>query len=90
MNTFGGCGGVSCSVFMLDLQDVLLGSASGPKQDAQGGIIETGQAGNNGQPVEEAEVPTHDQDHLGRKRLTLDDFINYQYVLKYNCKPAKL
>lgn len=71
MNTFGGCGGVSCSVFMLDLQDVHLGSASGPEQDAQGGIVETGQTGNNGQPVQEAEVPAHYQDHLVRKRREL-------------------
>lgn len=68
MNTFGGFGGVSCCSLMLDLKNFLRGSTSGPKQKAQRCIIKTGQAGNNGQPVQETEIPAHYQNHLSRKR----------------------
>lgn len=67
-NTFGGFGGLSCCSLMLDLKNFLPGSPSGPKQKAQWRIIKTGQAGNNGQPVKETEVPAHYQSHLLRKR----------------------
>lgn len=68
MNTFGGFGGLSCSILMLQVKNFLPGSPSGPKQEAQRRVIETGQAGNNGQPVKETEVPTHYQNHLFMKR----------------------
>lgn len=68
MNTFGGFGGLYCSILMLEVKNFLPGSPSGPKQEAQRGVVETGQAGNNGQPVQETEVPTHYQNHLLMKR----------------------
>lgn len=64
MKTFGGFGGLSCSILSLEVKNLLPGSPSGSKQEAQRGVVETGQAGNNGQPVQETEVPTHDQNHL--------------------------
>lgn len=87
MNTFGGFGGVSCCSLMLDLKNFLPGSASGPKQKAQRCIIETGQAGNNGQPVKETEIPAHYQNHLSRKRkdvLSLTVFQTKIYMWIYH------
>lgn len=71
MNTCGGFGGVSCCSLMLDLKNFLPGSASGRKQKAQRCIIETGQAGNNGQPVKKTEIPARYQNHLSRKRIVV-------------------
>lgn len=68
MRTFAGFGGLSGSILMLDVKNCLPGSPSGPKQEAQWRIVETGQAGNNGQPVKETEIPTHYQNHLWMKR----------------------
>lgn len=64
LRTFGGFGGASSCFLVLDLQYRPLGSASGAKQEAQRCVIKTGQTGNNGQPVEETEVSTHNQNHL--------------------------
>lgn len=64
MNTFGGSGVLSCSILMLEVKNFFPGSPSGPKQEAQRRIVETGQARNNGEPVQETEVPTHYQNHL--------------------------
>lgn len=68
MNTFGGFGGLSCSILTLEVQNFPPGSPSGPKQEAQRRVVKTGQAGNNGQPVKETEVPTPYENHLLVKR----------------------
>lgn len=79
MNTFGGFGGLSCSILMLEVKNFLPGSPSGPKQEAQRCVIETGQAGNNGQPVKETEVPTHYQNYLMMIRK------GEVYLYKHSC-----
>lgn len=68
LNTFVGFGGASSCIITLYLQHSLPGSTSRVKQEAQRCIVKTGQTGNNGQPVEETEVPTHYQNHLQQRR----------------------
>lgn len=67
-NTFGGFWGASSCVLILYLQYCLLSSPTRTKQKAEGCIVKKGQTGNNCQPVEETEVPTHYQNHLQHKR----------------------
>lgn len=57
------------SFLLLHPQDLVLEGA-GPrgKQEAQSGIIEAGEAGHDGQPVQEAQIPADDEDHLGVER----------------------
>lgn len=57
------------SFLLLHPQDLVL-EAAGPrgKQEAQSGIIEAGEAGHDGQPVQEAQIPADDEDHLGVER----------------------
>lgn len=51
---------------LLHLQDLVLEAARPRgKQEAHGGIIEAGEAGHHGQPVQEAQVPTDYEDCLG-------------------------
>lgn len=50
---------------LLQLQDsVLKATGPGGKQEPQSGVIEAGHAGHHGQPVQEAQVPADDEDHL--------------------------
>lgn len=67
LTTFAGFRGTSSSILTLYLKHRLFGTPSRVKQEAQRGVIETGQTGDNGQPVKEAEVSTDDQNHLRQK-----------------------
>lgn len=73
VGTPGGFGGPSCCLLSLEVQYGLLGPSARREQESQRGIVKTGQTGNYGQPIEEAQVPTHYQSHLeeggeGRRR----------------------
>lgn len=57
-------------LLLLNLQDLVLEAARPRgKQAAQGGVIEAGEAGHDGQPVQEAQVAADDEDHLRGDRL---------------------
>lgn len=57
-------------LLLLNLQDLVLEAARPRgKEAAQGGVIEAGEAGHDGQPVQEAQVPADDEDHLRGDRL---------------------
>lgn len=49
----------------LQLQHTILHPPTpGAEQEGQAAVIEAGDAGHDGQPVEEAQVPTDDEQHL--------------------------
>lgn len=59
-------------LLLLNLQDLVLEAARPRgKQATQGGIIKAGEAGHDGQPVQEAQVPADDEDHLQGDGLQL-------------------
>lgn len=68
LNTFGGAGGASSCIFTLYLQHCLLGSPARAEQEAEGCVVKARKAGNNGEPVEETEVPAHYQNHLQEQK----------------------